>query len=95
MNQKITTITVQVPLKSAGGVIMQRDIQFDLFRAADHYTLKPCLTDDELRVANLPGELNFRLENGKPVSLRGKLDGNFHVIQDALDALGEEHQLSE
>jgi hypothetical protein len=94
MSQKINNITVQVPLKSSGGVIMQRDIEFDVYRSDSHYTLRPCLTEDERRVANLPEELNFTLENGKPVSLRGKIDGNFHVIQDAVKQLKEEGQLA-
>jgi hypothetical protein len=33
------------------------------------------------------------MENGKPVSLRGKMDGNFHVIQDAVVELKKEQQL--
>ena len=94
MSQKITNITVQVPLKSSGGVIKQRDIEFEVFQSDSHYTLKPCLTEDERRVANLPEELNFTFDNGKPVSLRGKLDGNFHVIQDAVKLLKEDHQLA-
>lgn len=94
MNQKINNITVQVPMKSSGGVIMQRNIEFDVFQSDSHYTLKPCLSEDERRVANLPEELNFTLEGGKPVSLRGKLDGNFHVIQDAVKLLKEEGQLA-
>jgi hypothetical protein len=44
-------------------------------------------------VANLPEELNFVIENGKPVSLRGKMDGNFHVIQDAVAVLREQSQI--
>jgi hypothetical protein len=93
MNQKITTVTVQVPYKSSGGVIHQRDVSFDFFKLDGHFSLKPCLSTDERRVANLPEELNFTMENGKPVSLRGKMDGNFHVIQDAVKLLEKEQQL--
>jgi hypothetical protein len=42
---------------------------------------------------NLPESLNFVLERGKPVSLRGIMDGNFHVIQDAVKLLQKENQL--
>ncbi len=94
MSEKITNIAVNVPLKSSGGVIMQREVQFDLFQADGHYSLRPCLSEDERRIANLPEELNFRFENGKPVSLRGKLDGNFHVIQDAVKLLQKDFQLA-
>lgn len=92
MSQKITEITVHVPYKSSGGVIHQHLVTFDVFRTDSHYSLKPCLSAGERQVANLPEELNFVLENGKPVSLRGKLDGNFHIIQDAVEML-KEHQL--
>ncbi len=93
MSQKITTVTVKVPYKSSGGIIHQHDVSFDVFKLDGHYSLQPCLSPDELRVANLPRELNFTINNGKPVSLRGKMDGNFHVIQDAVALLQKEQQL--
>lgn len=87
MSNKITTLEISVPYKRAGGIISQHTVSFDLFQLEDHYQLRPCLSADERRVANLPEELNFKMENGKPVSLRGKMDGNFHVIQDAVDLM--------
>lgn len=94
MSEKISTLTVDVPYKSSGGVIHQRPVNFDVYKAEDHYSLKPCLGPLELQVANLPEELKFVIENGKPVSLRGKMDGNFHVIQDAVALLQQQqHQL--
>lgn len=71
----------------------QREVEFDLYKTEKHYSLKPCLSAQELEVANLPPELNFEMVEGKPVSLRGKRDGNFHVIQDAV-ALLEKQQTS-
>jgi hypothetical protein len=92
MSQKITTLQIKVPLKSSGGVINQKDITFDLFRDDNTYRLVPCLTEDERRVANLPEALVFTMENNKPVSARGKIDGNFHVIQDAVTLLRKQGQ---
>ncbi|MDQ3278640.1 MAG: hypothetical protein M3Q06_09955 [Bacteroidota bacterium] len=94
MNKKVTTIEIAVPYKRAGGIIHQQNVSFDVFQLDGHYQLKPLLSQDELRVANLPEELNFKMEDGKPVSLRGKLDGNFHVIQDAVQLLRNQQQLA-
>lgn len=93
MSEKIKTITVQVPLKSSGGVIHQRDVEFEVIKEDGYYCLKPCLPVEERRVLNLPEELNFTIQDGKPVSMRGNIDGNFHVIQDAVEQLKSEHQL--
>lgn len=93
MSHKITTLTIQVPYKSAGSVIRQHEVSFDVYRVDGHYSLRPCLDAAELSVANLPQELNFVMENGKPVSLWGKHDGNFHVIQDAVEVLRAQQQL--
>lgn len=90
MNQKISTINILVPYKSSGGVIHQHEVMFDVFKMDGHFSLKPCLSEYEREVANLPEELNFRMEEGKPVSLRGKMDGNFHVITDAVKLLKSE-----
>jgi hypothetical protein len=93
MNQKIANVTIDVPYKRSGGIIFQQPVSFDVFQREDHYCLKPCLSPDELRVTNLPEELLFRMEVGKPVSLRGKIDGNFHVIQDAVILLRKQRLL--
>jgi hypothetical protein len=93
MSEKITNIKILVPYKSSGGIIHQNEVAFDVFRIDGHYSLKPCLSTSERQVANLPEELNFTIENGKPVSLRGKMDGNFHVIQDAFCRLHEQQHL--
>ncbi len=95
MSHKITTVTIDVPYKSAGGVIRQHQVSFDVFKLDGHYSLRPCLSTAERQIANLPEELNFIIQNNKPVSLRGKLDGNFHVIQDAVAAMKQQNSLVE
>ena len=90
---KITTLTLPIPYKSSGGVVHQHPVSFDVYKVDGHYSLHPCLSVDERQRANLPEELQFVIENGRPVSLRGKMDGNFHVIQDAVAMLKEQDQL--
>lgn len=93
MKNKLTTLTVAVPYKRAGNVIHQKDVSFDLFQEDDKYSLVPLLSPYELEVANLPSSLDFVMQDGKPVSLRGKRDGNLHVIQDAARQLTEQNIL--
>ena len=89
MQQKIVNLTINIPFKRAGNVIVQEPVSFDLYKEGTEYILVPCLSDEEIRIANLPMELRYKMEDGKPVSLRGKQDGNFHVIQDAVTHLKE------
>ena len=93
MKEKIASLTIAVPYKRAGNIITQEPVNFDVYKTDDHYTLTPCLSTDERRIANLPEELQFRIMDGEPVSLRGKRDGNFHVIRDAFKKLVDKEQL--
>ena len=93
MQQKITIVQLQVPYKSSGNVIRQKEVSFELFKDEDHFSLVPLLNDEEKRLANLPDELSFIIQNGKAVSLRGIKDGNLHVIQDAVLQLQQKEAL--
>ena len=93
MEYKLASITIEIPYKRAGNVIYQQPVNFDVYKDERHYKLVPCLSDDELRIANLPNELAFVLSDDEPVSLRGKRDGNFHVIDDAFKILKEKQLL--
>lgn len=87
MSEKISTVTIEVPFKGPGGVIRQQAVSFDLYQEGGNYSLRPLLDVSGRQVANLPEELKFVMQDGKPVSLRGKMDGNFHVIEDAVKVL--------
>ena len=86
---KITSISIIVPYKSPGNNITQHPVTFDVYRTGDEFIMEPRLSEDELRIANLPPELKFSLKDGKPESARGAKDGNFHVIQDAVSVMKE------
>ena len=92
MKELIANLTIPVPYKRAGNVITQEPVDFTLYKDEEHYSLVPNLSEDEARIANLPQELNFTMEDGEPVSLRGIRDGNLHVIQDAVRLLREKEQ---
>lgn len=91
MGIKLTTLTLFVPYKRAGNVISQQPVSFDAYKDDDHYTLVPHLNNDEREVANLPEALRFVVQDGKPVSLRGNKDGNFHLVKDAFQLLQEQN----
>ena len=83
---KLASLSVEVPYKGAGNVIRQHLVPFDVYREEEVYKAVPLLPEDERRKANLPPELVFFYENGKPRSPR-KIDGNFHVIEDIVAKL--------
>lgn len=83
-------ITVEVPVKSSGNIIHNKNVDFDVFTEDDHFKAVPHLGEDDRRIANLPTELHFKLVNGKGMSLRGIKDGNQHVIE-AIGSLLQEH----
>lgn len=90
MKKKLTTLSLLVPYKRAGNVISQRPVDFDVYAEDERYEIVPLLDGNELAIANLPVALAFEMENGKPISLRGNKDGNFHVIQAAVSCLKEQ-----
>lgn len=83
---KLASFHIDVPYRGAGNVIRQHTIPFDVYREEMVYKAVPLLEEDERRKANLPEELVFFYENGKPSSPR-KIDGNFHVIEDIVAKL--------
>lgn len=87
MKSKIASVDISVPYKGPGNIIKQNRVSFDVFSDTHHYKAIPLLNEEERRIANLPPELQFNLEDGKPVSKRGSIDGNFHAIEDIVREL--------
>ena len=87
MSNKIASVNVAVPYKGPGNIIRQNTVLFDVYSLENHYNAMPLLNEDERRIANLPHELLFNCENGKPISHRGSLDGNFRAIEDIVHQL--------
>jgi hypothetical protein len=93
MANKMASIHISVPYKGPGNTIRQNPVVFDVYSIDGHYKAVPLLSEDEKRIANLPDELLFRYENGKPVSRRGSVDGNFHAIEDIVRELQKQQLL--
>lgn len=89
---KLASLRVDVPYKGAGNVIRQHSIPFDVYREDTVYKAVPLLEENERRKANLPEELVFYYESGKPRSPR-RIDGNFHVIEDIVTILRQTNLL--
>jgi len=82
MSSKIANINISIPHKGPGNIISQKPVSFDVYSECDYFKAVTLLDEDQRRIANLPPELRFIFENGKPVSQRGKIDGNFNAIED-------------
>lgn len=91
MSYKIASISIPVPYKGPGNTIRQNIVLFDVYSMGGHYKAVPDLNEDERRIANLPPELSFNYENGKAISHRGNLDGNFHAIEDIVHELRKQN----
>ena len=89
--KQLARVIINAPYKSAGNVIRQKEVAFDVYCENEQYSIKPILSEAERRLANLPETLDFLLLNGKPVSNKGANDGNFHIIQDIVANLREQN----
>jgi hypothetical protein len=78
---KITSVTISVPAHFPGNSIIQKPVEFDVFKEEGVFKVIPLLDEDQRRLANLPPELKFEYKEGKLVSMRGPRDGNLHVLQ--------------
>jgi hypothetical protein len=91
MLNKIASVNISVPYKGPGNVIRQNPVLFEVYSTDGHYKAVPLLNEDERRIANLPRELIFMYENGRPASQRGNFDGNFHAIEDIVRELQKQN----
>jgi hypothetical protein len=90
--KRLDDIIINVPFKSAGNVIRQKEVTFEVYCDNEQYSIKPILPDADRRLANLPDALDFQLVDGKPLSSRA-IDANFHVIQDVVVRLREQNSI--
>lgn len=79
--KKIASFTIEVPYRSPGNIIMNKNIDFDVFKDTTQYKAVPLCELEERRVASLPPELLFEIREGRPHSNRGIKDGNIEVIR--------------
>lgn len=91
MANKMASINIPVSYKGPGNTIRQNPVVFDVYSVDGHYKAVPLLNENERRIANLPQELLFTYENGKPVSRRGSFDGNFDAIEDIVRELQKQN----
>ncbi|MCU7551717.1 hypothetical protein OCK74_21530 [Chitinophagaceae bacterium LB-8] len=90
--EKIASFTIEVPYRTPGNRIINKNIDFDIFKDGNHYTAAPLCGLEERRIASLPPELSFEFKNGKPLSSRGIKEGNIEVIN-RIAGLLKEHDL--
>ena len=88
---RLAEVTINVPYKSAGNVIRQKEVVFEVYYNDAQYSIIPRLSEAERRLANLPETLEFQIVDGKVFSSKGAKDGNFHIIQDIAGRLKEQN----
>ena len=93
MFQKIASVNIPIPVRGPGNTIRQNPVLFDVYSQENSYKAVPVLDEHQRRIANLPEELMFNYEQGKPVSHRGAWEGNFHAIQDIVLELQKQNLL--
>ena len=79
--EKIANCTIEVPYRTAGNIVKNKNIDFDIFKDGSQYKAAPLCDLEERRIASLPPELIFEVNNGKPQSARGIKDGNIELIK--------------
>jgi hypothetical protein len=79
---KVTSLSIQVPFRGTGNTIRQTPVQFDIYQQGLTFKAIPELDEDQRRIGNIPEELVFSVENGKPFSEKGVREGNQHLIED-------------
>jgi hypothetical protein len=63
-------------------VVLQQEVNFEVFKPVGSYSIKPLLNEPERRLANLRETLDFKILDGKPVSSGVIKVGNLHLILD-------------
>jgi hypothetical protein len=91
--EKLAAVTINVPYKSAGNVILQKEVGFEVYKHPEYYCIRPGLNEMERRLANLPETLDFQIIDGKAVSAKGAKDGNYHVIHEIVKHLRAQNLL--
>jgi hypothetical protein len=93
--KKIANFTIEVPYRSTGNIIINKNIDFDIYKDGVQYMAAPLCEMEERRIANLPPELIFEMKNGKPQSNRGIREGNTEVIKRIADQLNDKGLIEE
>jgi hypothetical protein len=75
-------------------VVLQQEVNFEVFKHVGSYSIKPLLTEPERRLANLPETLDFQIVDVKPVSSGVIKDGNLHVILDFVIKLRQQNLMA-
>ncbi len=93
--KKIANFKIEVPYRSAGNTIINKNIDFDIYKDGAQYKAAPLCDLEERRIASLPPELVFEIKNGKPESTRGIREGNIELINRIADQLKEKGLIDE
>jgi hypothetical protein len=95
-SDKLAEVSVNVPFHAPGNVIINKEMNFEVYKINGQYKAVPICSYQDRMLASLPPELVFNYTEGMAVSNRGNLkDGNIEVINDIVQELKKQKALQE
>ncbi len=79
--KQISTVTIEVPMRSAGNVVKNEPVKFEVFKDNALFKAVPLCNDEQKRLATLKDEILFSFRPDKAVAVGGVNDGNQHVVE--------------
>lgn len=79
--RQISTVTIEVPVRSAGNVVINQPIEFAVFKDSTLYKAIPQAKEEHKRRAILKDEILFSFRPDKAVAAGGINDGNQHIVE--------------
>ncbi len=91
-NEFLGKVMVKVSFRSAGNAISNKDVAFEVWKNGLSYKAVADLDIDQRRLASIPPEFDFEINDGKIITAKGNKDGNLQVIKDIIEALKDEQR---
>lgn len=88
---QLPNIAIEVPIRSAGNIVLNKPVEFEIYRSDLMYKAIPICEATEKRLAELKEEIRFYFRQDKAVSVNGIMDGNQHIVERLGAALKEKN----
>jgi hypothetical protein len=81
---KLMGLSISVPFRSAGNVILNKMVPFQIYRDGHAFIAAPLISPEQKRLADLPPEMAFECHGTTITSSRGVAEKNMDVLKDIL-----------
>ena len=86
---KLMGLSIPVAFHTAGNVILNKLVPFQIYRDHHAFIAAPLISNEQRRLANLPGEMAFECVGTTIISNRGVAEKNMDVLQDIIHKVRE------